>query len=543
MHYVAPSSWPIRWRLTALNVGVLAATLLIVGGIFLLELDGALIGLNADYLRDQARPILNIVNRPPRGPGEGRQGGSGRSGGPAGPQTEGDRPGSDLPDFPLPRMATGFVRGMSGPDTGVRVYDADGTLVSASEVSEGVESWPQPAPELVRAMLAGSEQRAVVEQQTRRTLLLLLPLRSADGTILGGITLSRSLELTDHLESRLRTALAIGTILAVLLAGIVALRATRGALRPLDRVIRAARRIGAGRIDERLHLARRDEIGELAEAFDSMLDRLAAALIAQRRFVADAAHELRTPLTALGGMVEVLQMGADRGDATTVHRLLGTMEREIDRLGRLVGDLLTLSRLDAEQRLRMAPVELAPLVEEVATQTRLLARGQVVRVSIGAEPIVEGDADRLKQVLINLTANALSFTPPDGRIELGVGLERGLARLTVSDTGAGIQPDVLPRVMDRFVRGDPSRARATGGSGLGLAIARGIIEAHHGRIDIRSEVDRGTTVRVLLPLLAVEAPSGNGQLSPSAASGPAGILRNEAVTTLSGQRAPGAGGV
>jgi hypothetical protein len=284
MHYIAPGSWPIRWRLTALNVGVLAATLLIVGGIFLLELDGALIGLNADYLRDQARPILNIVNRPPRAPGEGRQGGPGRPGGPGGPagqQAETDRPGPDQTDSPLPRFATGFVRSMSGPDTGVQVYDADGTLVSASEVSEGIEPWPQPAPELVRALLSGSEQRAVVEQQTRRTLLLLLPLRSSDGTILGGITLTRSLELTDHLESRLRIALAISTVLAVLLAGLVALRATRGALRPLDRVIRSARRIGAGRIDERLHLARRevgrepvDRMGVHEVGFDPEVGRL-----------------------------------------------------------------------------------------------------------------------------------------------------------------------------------------------------------------------------------------------------------------------------
>jgi two-component system, OmpR family, sensor kinase len=242
-----------------------------------------------------------------------------------------------------------------------------------------------------------------------------------------------------------------------------------------------------------------------------MLDRLAAALATQRRFVADAAHELRTPLTALGGMVEMLQLGADRGDRETAQRLLGRMEREIDRLGRLVADLLTLSRLDGERPLRLEPVELAPVVTDVAGQTRLLARGQDVQLRIAASPTVHGDADRLKQVLLNLAANALAFTPPDGRIEFRLDRVDGHARLVVADTGSGIAPDVLPRVMDRFVRGDPSRSRATGGTGLGLAIARGIVEAHGGTIALESEVGRGT--RAIVELLLAERPVGDARSS------------------------------
>jgi signal transduction histidine kinase len=344
-------------------------------------------------------------------------------------------------------------------------------------------------------------------------LVLLLPLRTPDGATVGVLELARSLELTDYLGAQLRTFLMIGTAIALLVAGGLGLRATRGALRPLDRVIRAARGIGAGKLDQRLHLERRDEIGEMAEAFDSMLDRLAGVLAAQRRFVADAAHELRTPLTALGGMVEMLQMGADRGDPAIVRRMLDTMDREIGRLGRLVADLLTLSRLDAEQPLALAPVELAPLVTEVAQQTRLLAHGQDVRVRIEATPTVLGDADRLKQVLINLTDNALKFTPPGGRVELRLERSNGSARLAVADTGSGIAAELVPRVMDRFARGDASRARATGGSGLGLAIARGIVEAHGGDIAIDSHVGHGTTVTITLPLPALSKTPGNGQPS------------------------------
>ena len=485
-----PRSWPIRWRLTALNVGVLALTLAILGGASLLSLDSALVGITADHLRSQARLAL----QPPPGPPNGD--------GPRGPEvTERGRP-TFGPPFNLRRVAEGLVRRLSGPDTGVFVFDAGGALVLATETDEDVEAWPGPSDDQIRAGLAGAEGRAVIDQGTRRCLVMTWPIRAPDGAIRGTLAMARSLELTDQLQARLWAILAAGTLLALLVAGGVGLRATRAALRPLDRVIRAARRISAGKLDERLRLARRDEIGELAVAFDGMLDRLAAALATQRRFVADAAHELRTPLTALGGMVEMLQLGADRGDRETAQRLLGRMEREIDRLGRLVADLLTLSRLDGERPLRLEPVALAPVVTDVAGQTRLLARGQDVQLRIADSPTVHGDADRLKQVLLNLAANALAFTPPDGRIEFRLDRVDGQARLVVADTGSGIAPDVLPRVMDRFVRGDPSRSRATGGTGLGLAIARGIVEAHGGTIMLESRAGHGTSAIVELPLAA-----------------------------------------
>lgn len=477
-----PRSWPIRWRLTALNVGVLAATLLLLGGVLLLQLEGALIGIAGDYLRDQARPILQaqqVVRL---------------SGSPE--RTRVVVAGS----FNVQRAGGILVRRLSGPDTGVMVFDTSGSLVAASEGSDELEPWPEPPPELLEAALAGAEPSLVVNQQTRRALLLLFPLRGPDGAQVGVLQVAGSLQLVDQLQERLRLVLIVGTLLAVLTAGGLGLRATRAALRPLDRVVQAARDIGAGRLDERLRLHRPDEIGALAEAFDQMLDRLAAALAAQRRFVADAAHELRTPLTALGGMVEMLQLGADRGDQATVRRMLDTMDREIGRLGRLVGDLLTLSRLDAHQPLAMKPVELGALVSEAASQTRLLARGQDVELQLADTPTILGDSDRLKQVVLNLTANAVAFTPPEGRIALRLERVNGHARLSVADNGSGIAPEALPRVMDRFVRGDPSRARATGGSGLGLAIAREIVEAHGGRLALESEPGRGTTAIVELPI-------------------------------------------
>jgi two-component system OmpR family sensor kinase len=488
------SAWPIRWRLTVLNVSILVVTLLGLGGVFIFLLDAALEGIVAEHLRDLARPSLFVLQdqRPADAP----------------PRT---RAAQGL----TPQRATFIVTRLSGPDTGAHVYDDQGTVLASSEPSETLEDvgvWPQPPRDLLDTALAGNEGRTVVNGDAGRTLMLLLPIRAAEGNILGVLVLDGSLDLVQQLEERLRLALAVGTLVAALLASAVGLRATRQALRPLDEVVRVARRIAAGQLDVRLRLNRRDEIGQLAEAFDSMLDRVAAAISAQRRFVADAAHELRTPLTALGGMVEMLEMGADRGDRSTVQRMLQTMNREIERLTRLVADLLTLSRLDAERPLATGSVDLATLVVDVSNQTRLLSHGQQVGVNLHATPMVQGDPDQLKQVLINLADNALKFTPADGSINFNLDAIDGLASISVVDTGSGIPEAALPRVTERFERGDPSRSRSSGGYGLGLAIARGIVEAHGGHIAIESEVNRGTVVRVTLP-----RSSANGQIPKSAA--------------------------
>src|SRR4030095_15029000 len=159
---------------------------------------------------------------------------------------------------------------------------------------------------------------------------------------------------------------------------------------------------------------------------------------------------------------------------STVDRMLGSMEKEIARLGRLRRDLLSLSRLDAGQGVRMGHGALGPLLSEVANETKLLAEGQDVESRIDATPVVLGDGDRLKQALLNLAANSLAFTPAGGHISFELGQRDGHAQLIVSDSGVGISAELLPRVMDRFVRADPSRSRSTGGSGLGLAIARSI---------------------------------------------------------------------
>lgn len=490
-----PRTWPIRWQLTALNVGVHAATLVALSVIFLAQLDGALVGLTAQNVRDKMR-VLAEDRRPPPPDAAGRQPGAGESGRPSGA----GEPGRPPPSFNLQRVAGFAVRRLSGPDSGVLVFDRHGGLVEATQTYEDQEAWPMPPAEQIAQVLAGRERSLIVRQTEHRTLLLAVPLPGPEGTIAGALVSARSLELIDAVQARLLGFLVLGVATAVVVGGGLGLRATRQALRPLDRVIQAARAIESGKLDERLRPTKRDEIGELGIAFDTMLDRLAGMVASQRRFVADAAHELRTPLTALGGMVEMLQLGADRGDPSTIRRMLDTMSREIDRLGRLVADLLTLSRMDAEQPLHPVSVDLGALLREIAAQTRLLATGQEVQVQIDHPVTIIADPDRLKQVLLNLTANALRFTPAGGQIVLRLSTSGQRAIVQVADTGSGIAPELLPRVMDRFVRGDASRARATGGSGLGLAISSAIVEAHGGTIEIESVPGQGTTVTIGLML-------------------------------------------
>jgi two-component system OmpR family sensor kinase len=144
----------------------------------------------------------------------------------------------------------------------------------------------------------------------------------------------------------------------------------------------------------------------------------------------------------------MLEMGAHRGDPSRIQRILDTMDREVQRLSRLVSDLLTLSRMDADRPLRLGAVGASELMAEVAQQTQLIANGQEIELHTEATPTVWGDADRLKQVLLNLTGNAIAHTPAEGRIVLRVERLDGRARLVVSDTGSGIAPDLLPRVME-----------------------------------------------------------------------------------------------
>jgi len=242
-----------------------------------------------------------------------------------------------------------------------------------------------------------------------------------------------------------------------------------------------------------------DELQRLAVTINELLARLEVLFSAQRRFVADVSHELRTPLAAMQGNLEVLDRGAAR-DPELLAESLADMRREVARLIRMANDLLLLAQSEAGFQLRSEPVELDTLLLEVHRELRPLANGIQIRLGEEDQVIVQGDADRIKQALLNLGINALQHTPAGGSVTLSLAREDGYAALVVTDTGAGIDADDLPYIFDRFYRADRARSRNQGGAGLGLAIVKWIAEAHGGHVAVTSAAGAGSRFTMLLPL-------------------------------------------
>ncbi len=224
-------------------------------------------------------------------------------------------------------------------------------------------------------------------------------------------------------------------------------------------------------------------------------------------FVANASHELRTPLASILGYVETLQEGEGDIGAPVAKKFLGIIEREAQRMHALVSDLMSLSRVEAEKHdLPTERIDLASLVERAARDAAGPERTERLVLGLAAEPMVLGDLQQLEQVVRNLVDNAMKYGAADTPVTVALDLaEGGLARIAVTDQGEGIAPEQIPHLTRRFYRTDPGRSRASGGTGLGLAIVKHIVERHRGRLDITSQVGKGTRVVVRLPIAEPDA--------------------------------------
>ncbi len=488
-------SVPVGLQLSALYTLLLVGILALLGAALYTQLDTFLVQNTADRLQRAANSVPVHGGEPggPRGPG----GVVGR------PQP----PGEDTA-----HTADLLVHSLTGPDVQVGVLDASGAVLNATVPPGGGSAALLPAPPVswlaVPAAARGAVQWTTTAPDGGRSLVLLLPVGASafDNPPAAPLFVEQvaSLAAADAVLAQLRFYLALGILAGTVIGVLVGLALTRAVLRPLDRLARAAEAIAAGDLDRRVRLPPgRNEIARLGGTFDHMVDRLSAALESQRRFVADASHELRTPLTSLEGLSELLLMGADKGDTRVVQRTVRAMHGELGRLGRLVADLLTLSRPEAAPAGECEPLDAGAVLASVAEQLEPLAAERRVCLRVEAAPglWVAADADRLKQVILNLADNALRYTPEGGEVTLHGSTEQptGRVRLQVEDTGPGIAPSDLPRIFDRFYRGDTSRTRATGNTGLGLSIARSIVEAHGGRIFADSQPGQGACFTVELP--------------------------------------------
>jgi len=403
----------------------------------------------------------------------------------------------DMRGIILPQLALDLTA-----DIYVQVWDANGGLVDTN--------FPALQTAFDRASLQGrspSFSSVVVDGVHLRVLtypLIVLP----EQQVVGYLQLANSLEPVDRTLESLLLVLFAGGLLAIGAAALVGWTTAGTALRPLEQVTDTALQISrADDLSRRIPMKGepRDEVGQLIQAFNETIERLEKLFESQRRFLADVSHELRTPLTAIRGNVDLI-----RRMGTADAESLDAITSDVDRMTRMVRDLLMLAQAESGKLpLAKEDIELDTLLLEVFHQAKVLSQDRVeVRLAAEDQARVMGDRDRLKQVLLNLVANALEHTPAGGGVRLGLACVGEWARLTVSDTGSGIPKEELPHIFERFYRVDRSRHRsARGGAGLGLSIAYWLTRSHQGRLEVDSEVGKGTTFSVWLP----RAGNGNGE--------------------------------
>ncbi len=301
--------------------------------------------------------------------------------------------------------------------------------------------------------------------------------------------------------------------LVILITILVSVWLANTILEPVGKLRQAAAQIASGNLEQRIALGRRDELADLAQAFNTMAARLQYLMQQQRDFVANASHELRTPLTTIRLRVESL-LGGARQNPEVANQFLAEIESEVDRLSKLVDNLLILSRVEAGiDNLTFAPVDMTLLIRETLDSfvPRAEAAGSRLTVDMRPDlPPVRAVASQIRQVMDNLLENALKYSHSASAINLSCRRSGDHLTVSITDTGHGISSADLPHVFERFYRADKSRSRSSGqgGTGLGLSIARSVITAHGGHISIDSQEGKGTTVRFTLPLYDPNTPSG-----------------------------------
>ncbi|MDH7578995.1 MAG: HAMP domain-containing sensor histidine kinase [Bacillota bacterium] len=395
------------------------------------------------------------------------------------------------------------VNVFSSPGLYLQVVDFQGLVLTKSQ-NLGFQYLP--SDENILGLAAAGEpffQTVNVEEEKLR--MYNFPL-SVQGQLVGLLQVGRSLQLENVILARLGQFLFFAGVLVLGLAAAGGSFLARLALAPVNHLTEVAAAISETRDFDRrvVYEGPADEIGELAATFNAMLDRVASihrsleeAYAAQRRFVADVSHELRTPLTTIRGNLELLQSLHD--SATQEEReILADVVSEVERMVRLVQNLLTLARAEAGRYIEKTLVNLGEIVQEVARQAPLLgeANFKTEKLDLLQEATVLGNADYLKQLLLILLDNAFKYTPATGIVTLAGLRGEGWWGIQVKDTGPGIPAADLPHIFDRFYRAGGVRRS---GAGLGLAIASWIAREHRGKVEVASEEGKGSAFTFWIP--------------------------------------------
>jgi two-component system OmpR family sensor kinase len=465
----------IRIRLTLGYVGVLTAILIVFSAVVYTFLSFSLLREVDRTLQDRAAQVGSVIA---------------------------------VQNDPLTVLSTGLIDlpaldVFSTPAVYIQVIRGDGSVARRSQ-NLGDQRLPLDADLLAVNMTNQPALKTVILGNNIRLRMVSVPI-SVAGQVVGAVQVGQPLNDVDAVLQRVLVLLMGGTIATIIVAGGVGLFMSWLALSPIDRITQTAERIARAQdLGRRLPVPTTDdEVGRLVSTFNAMLERLDRLFQAQQRLGADVSHELRTPLTTIRGNVALLRRGA-ADDPVERAAALDAIEGEADRMGRLVADLLLLAQAEAGMKLEKQHVELDTLILEVYRQAQLMSAsrfptGERVAIRLGHEDqaIIEGDPDRLKQLLLNLIDNALKYTPPEGQVTISLYRDQDGVRVSVADNGVGIPPDVLPQIFDRFYR---AQREGRKGVGLGLSIARWIAEAHNGRLTVESQVGQGTTFTLWLPI-------------------------------------------
>ena len=504
---LSPRSWPLRTRLVAILIVLLAALGLLVGATAQIFLHKTLFDRVDDRLTELTNRTLGRGG-PPGGGGGGVQRTLYAIDGAKRHVLGGAQAGSIVVIWgPDPATGEAGVFGgkieytQSVADENFDPRDSGYYAGLPSEAENKLAALP-PNGEHVRVDLGGD----------LGDFLVVSTLAPGNQVVLTG------LPLADTQNTLLSVGLVIGggILLSLVAAGLAGAYIVRRTLMPLNRVAATATRVSELRLDRgKVDLAQRvpaedtdarTEVGQVGAALNRMLDHVGSALEARhqsetqvRQFVADASHELRTPLAAIRGYAELSRRSRQPVPEEVGH-VLRRVESEALRMTALVEDLLLLARLDSGRPLEHTPVDLTMLVVDAVSDAHAAGPRHDWQLALPEEPVsVIGDAARLHQILANLLGNARTHTPEGTTVTVGVSATDREAALTVTDRGPGIPADLQPHIFERFARGDSSRSRAAGSTGLGLSIVHAVVTAHGGTVSVRSEPGR-TEFTVRLPL-------------------------------------------
>ncbi|MFC0393646.1 sensor histidine kinase [Paenibacillus mendelii] len=403
----------------------------------------------------------------------------------------------DKARYMLQNMTDGVEHLQLLDNQGGLVVDADGISGAGRKLT---------TPDVIQA-LDGEKGiwRGVDPTTHERIAAVTVPLKS-EQRVVAMFRYTASLESVDAtLRNLFWITLIVAVVVVLLFFGMSIWLANRIA-RPIRNLTRVAEQMAEGNWTRRAASHDRDEIGRLADTLNTMAAEITRREKLKNDFISSISHELRTPLTSIKGWSETLASG-DPADVEEVQLGLSVIDRETDRLSGLVEDLLDFSKLYAKSIVLHPELLdfLAPVKETVRQYEARAQRegiGLTARLTVESTMLVKADANRLKQVMINVLDNAFKFTPRGGSVTITAEREAGMARVSVSDTGCGIAPEDLAHVMEKFYKGESQRA----GSGLGLAICKEIVELHGGTVELESVPEEGTTVTIRVPLLTV--PSG-----------------------------------